>query len=183
MKLRCWQLAFSLYKAFLKSKKRFETKPPVLFFPWFLKKVISHRIFYQLTNFHCLIAFLEILCNMCMVVVCCPGFDVISFEINLSFFIKLFSHMKNIRTKIWISEKQKELLRWNEKHFSFLTVFFFFSLKQIKHSSLFDACDRTSMCQQTRQLFDACKNSTTTYVCDTYYYHNFSYFIQIAKSQ
>ena len=38
--------------------------------------------------------------NMGIVIVCFPGWDVIKFEINLSFLIKPFSHMtKKVRTK------------------------------------------------------------------------------------
>ena len=55
---------------------------------------------------------------------CFLGSDVINFEINLSFLIKSFSHMaEKVRTRIWISEERKELLRWNKKHSSsFLSV-------------------------------------------------------------
>ena len=42
LKLRCWSLALTLYKAFLKSKKRPEASLPVSFSEWFLKKYISH---------------------------------------------------------------------------------------------------------------------------------------------
>ena len=31
---------------------------------------------------------LEILDDICIVIICCPGFNVTNFEINLSFFIK-----------------------------------------------------------------------------------------------
>ena len=30
---------------------------------------------------------------MCIVIICCPDYDVINFEIKLSFFIKQFSYM------------------------------------------------------------------------------------------
>ena len=33
---------------------------------------------------------LEILGYMCLVIICCPAYDVINFEINPSFFVKLF---------------------------------------------------------------------------------------------
>ena len=57
LKLRCWPLALTLYKAFLKNKMRSGTSLPASFFAWFLKKNISHVMVYYLTKFHCLIAF------------------------------------------------------------------------------------------------------------------------------
>ena len=48
---------------------------------------------------------------------CFPVSDVVNFEINLSFLIKLFSHLtKKVRTKIWICSEWKEVFRW--KNFS-----------------------------------------------------------------
>ena len=62
---------------------------------------------------------LDILGNICIAIVWCPGCDVISFEINLFFLIKPFFYMtKNARQKFNISWEQKELLRRNIKHFS-----------------------------------------------------------------
>ena len=55
---------------------------------------------------------LEILGNMCIIITCFPVCDVIKFEITFSFLIKPFSYM----TKA--SEQRKELLKWNENHFS-----------------------------------------------------------------
>ena len=49
---------FPSYKAFLKIKKRSGTSPPALFSARFIKK------------------------NMCVVIVCFPGCDIINFEIN-----------------------------------------------------------------------------------------------------
>ena len=46
LKLRCWPLAFTLYKAFLWNKKKSGTRLSVSFLAWFLKKTISHVIFY-----------------------------------------------------------------------------------------------------------------------------------------
>ena len=54
---------------------------------------------------------------MCTVIICCPVCDVKNFEVNRSFFIKLF---------FYITEKSKQKCRylknekgtWNEKHFS-----------------------------------------------------------------
>ena len=47
LKLRCWTLAFTLYKAFLKKIKIGSgTSLPDSFPVWFLKKNISHVLFY-----------------------------------------------------------------------------------------------------------------------------------------
>ena len=60
----------------------------------------------------------EILGNMYIVFVCKPGCDVMNFEINLIFLIRLFFlHDQKVIIKIWISWEQKELLIWNKKHF------------------------------------------------------------------
>ena len=56
-KLRCWPVAFTLFKAFLKIKKRSATNRPASFSALFLKKNISHVIFYQVTKFHYLTVF------------------------------------------------------------------------------------------------------------------------------
>ena len=45
-KLKCWSLAFTLHKAFSKSTMRSGNSLATLFSPWFLKKNISHPIFY-----------------------------------------------------------------------------------------------------------------------------------------
>ena len=55
LKLRCWPLAFTLYKALLKSKRRSGTGLLVWFCALFLSKNILHVILYWLTKFHCLI--------------------------------------------------------------------------------------------------------------------------------
>ena len=49
-----------------------------------------------------MVAFLrEIVGNMCIVIVCYPGYDVINFEINLIFLIKpLFLYDQKVKTKI-----------------------------------------------------------------------------------
>ena len=61
---------------------------------------------------------LEIFRNMCIAIVCWPGYDVINFKTNLTFLIKPFLYMtKRSRKKLKISWKRKELLRWNKKHF------------------------------------------------------------------
>ena len=48
-----------------------------------------------------LLLLLEILGNMCIVILCCPDCDVINFEINLIFLIKtFFLHDQKVNTKI-----------------------------------------------------------------------------------
>ena len=54
----------------------------------------------------------EILSNMCIAILCQPGYDVINFETNLIFlFNSSFLHARKVKTKIQISREQKELLR------------------------------------------------------------------------
>ena len=66
---------------------------------------------------------LKILGNMCIIIFCSPGCDAIKFEISLIYQVVLL-HDQKLKTKIWVSWEQKELLRWNEKCFSsFLKVF------------------------------------------------------------
>ena len=61
----------------------------------------------------------EILDNMCIAIVCKPGFDLMNFEFNLFFPIKAFFLFdQNVVTKTEISWEWKELLKWNKKHFS-----------------------------------------------------------------
>ena len=68
---------------------------------------------------------LEILSNMCNLIVCLLGCDVINFEINLNLSNQaIFLHDQKVKTKNEISWERKELLRWNKKHFpSFLRGF------------------------------------------------------------
>ena len=50
LRLRCWLLAFSLYKAFLKLKKWSVSRLSASFSAWFLKKNISHVILTDQTS-------------------------------------------------------------------------------------------------------------------------------------
>ena len=43
---------------------------------------------------------LDVLANMCIVIICCPAYDVINLEINRSFLIKSFSYKPKSQTKI-----------------------------------------------------------------------------------
>ena len=60
---------------------------------------------------------LEMLGDMCIVIICCPVCDVINFEINHNF-LTVFVRNQTFKTKMKISQEQKELLTWNKKHFS-----------------------------------------------------------------
>ena len=55
LELRCWPLAFTSYKTFLKPRKKSKTSPPTSFSAWFLKENMFHVVFYSLTKFHCLV--------------------------------------------------------------------------------------------------------------------------------
>ena len=57
LKLSSKALAFTLYKAFLKTKKRSDTSLSASFSMSILKKSISLVILYQLTKYPCLFAF------------------------------------------------------------------------------------------------------------------------------
>ena len=86
LELRCLPLGLTLYEAFLKNKKRSGTSLTASYSTWFLKKNISHIIFYELTKFHCLIALLLIILdNMCIVIICLPGCDVYVLKLSLAF--------------------------------------------------------------------------------------------------
>ena len=57
--------------------------------------------------------FLEIMDNICVVIICQPGCDVIKFQINLIFLIKLFCCMtKNSRLKLKHLQNEKSF--WSE---------------------------------------------------------------------
>ena len=84
LKLRCWPLASSSYKAALENNKRSGTSLHASFSAWFLKKHISDATYYYVTNFIVwLIFLLEILGNMCIIIICFSVCVVINFEINL----------------------------------------------------------------------------------------------------
>ena len=102
LKLSCRPLAFTLYKAFLKNKKRSGTILPVLLCACLLKKNISRVIFYNWPNFIVYLPLVrEMLANMCISIVCWLGCDFTNFEINLIFLIRpFFLRNQNVKTKI-----------------------------------------------------------------------------------
>ena len=107
LKLRSWTLVYTLYEAFIKTKRGMQ----LALLPHFLHN-IWRKIFLTLHSINWpnfivwLSLLLEILGNICIVIICCPVCDVINFGINL--LIKLFFY----RTKI---SRQKYLK--NEKSF------------------------------------------------------------------
>ena len=84
---------------------------------WFFKKMFFMLYSINWPNFNVwLHLHHEILGNMCIANVCFPGCDLINFEINLIFLIKLFSSWP----KSWDKTLWNELLKWNKKHFSWV---------------------------------------------------------------
>ena len=99
LKPSCRPLAFILYEAFLKNKKRFGTLPCLIFCMIFKEKYFSCYVL--LPGQIPMPLLREILGNICIVIVYQPGCDVINFEINLIFLIKLcFLHDQNVKTKM-----------------------------------------------------------------------------------
>ena len=90
---------FCFKKSFFENQKRSGTSFSALLSVWFLKKNVFHAIFYFLTKFlDWLSLLIKMLGNICIVTCCCssvvyffPVYDVINFEIELSFLIKSFS--------------------------------------------------------------------------------------------
>ena len=100
-------LCFWLIESFLRKTK---AGLELVFLPNFLhdfsRKVFPLLYFINCLNFIAwLLLFREILSNICIATDCEPGCDVINFEINLM----------SGRFFIW---EEKQLLRWNKKHFS-----------------------------------------------------------------
>ena len=99
-----------------------------VFLPYFLHgfwgKIFLTLYFFNWPNF---IAWLrlrfEIFWNICIVIIWCPAYDVISFEINHNFLIKPFFYI----TK---KSRQKSKFLKNEKSFSHETKSFFHHFKR-----------------------------------------------------
>ena len=96
-KLSCRPLAFTSCKAFLKQKEPWKEKAKLeKYFSCYLL-IIGHI----LLSIAWLFLLLEILVNICIVIVCQSGCGVINFEINLIFLIKPFLlHKQKFKTKI-----------------------------------------------------------------------------------
>ena len=110
LKLSCKPFTFTSYKAFLKNKKRFGTSLLASFSCYILfPDHIPDQLFSSFTSWGI---------GKYVYYNSLPSCDVTSFEINLIFLIKPFlPDDRKVKTKIQIFWEQKELLRWNEKHF------------------------------------------------------------------
>ena len=94
--------------------------PPHFVFD-FPRKTFLMIYFINWPNFIVWLLFLiEILVNMCMIIFCFPGCNVMSFEINLIFLIKPFLYMTKKWTKFLNILRKKRTLKWSKskKHFS-----------------------------------------------------------------
>ena len=79
-------------------KKEFGTSLSTTFCGWLYKKKMCYILYWS--NFILwLPLLLEISGNICLVFVYYPVCDVVNFEINLSFFVKLFSYMTKKKKK------------------------------------------------------------------------------------
>ena len=112
---------FTSFKYFSKIQKRPGTSLP----NGFTGRLLLSKIFLFLysTNWPNFTAWLpllrEILDNMCIAIICEPGYDGINFKINHIYLIKpFFLYDQKFKTKIQISWEQKELPRWNKTYFS-----------------------------------------------------------------
>ena len=76
LKLRCWPLVSTLYKAFLKNRNRSGTSLLTSFSPWLLKNMFLTLCSTNQPNFNVrLPLLLEILGNMCIVIIFSPVCD------------------------------------------------------------------------------------------------------------
>ena len=115
LEVRYWLLTFTLYKAFLKNKKKLELVSLPHFNHDFWKEVFITLYFINWPNFIAwLPSFLEILGNRCIIIICSPICDVMNFEIT----IKLSFYITRKSGEIFISQEREKLLTWNKNHFS-----------------------------------------------------------------
>ena len=101
LKLRCWPLAFTSYKAFLKNEKGSGSSLPVSVSTWFWRK--PFLMLYSI-NWPNVIVWLplrlEIFGNIYIVIICVPVCDAINFKIAVHILTKPFSYMaRKVRTK------------------------------------------------------------------------------------
>ena len=112
------------------------------FLNYFWRKIFLMLYPINWTNFIAwLLLVCEILGNMCILNACFSGWDVIKFETNLIFLIEpFFWHEKKVKTKIYLTWEQTELLSWNNlkiwKFWIILNNFEKLSLKHIKQTFL-----------------------------------------------
>ena len=113
-------MLLSHIKLFQKAKKGLELVLLPHFLHNYLRKIFL--LIYSTTWLNVMVwlsLLCEILGNVCIVIVCWPGCDVLNFEINLICLIKpFFLHDQKLKTKMSVSWEWKDLLRSNKKHFS-----------------------------------------------------------------
>ena len=101
IKLRNFRLFIQRHAQTWFFRKGYGISFSTIFCAWFLEKYFWYiLIIVQISLSDCPF-FPKVLRNMCIVIICFPAYDIISFEINLSFFIKSFFYMAGkVRTKI-----------------------------------------------------------------------------------
>ena len=105
-----------IYKAFSKEKKRSGTCLPTLFFAWFSRKIFLTLYFINWPNFIGWFPLLLEIFNMCILIIYCSLFDVMNFEMHLTFAIKPF---------FYITKKSGQKCKYlkNQKNFQHFTSF------------------------------------------------------------
>ena len=123
LKVSCRPLAFTSFKVFLKNKKRSGTSIPASISERFLKKNISLAIFYQLTKFHCMVAFTSLDIGQYLYCNCFVN------QIVTSIIMKLFNQAVS---STWPKSHEQKLKYFQS--FKTKSLFFFkgLSLKKIK---------------------------------------------------
>ena len=128
LKPRWKALAFTSYKAFLRNTERSRTSLPTLFSSWLLRKIFLFLYFINWPNFiDWLPLLLQKLGNICIVIICCPVFDVINFEVNKRLLLPscLSTHPKSQDRNVNISRTKNVI---NMKLKIFFIIFKGFSI-------------------------------------------------------
>ena len=122
LRLTCWPLAFTLYKGFLKNKRRSGNSFSTLFLAWCFKKKIYIVLFTdKILLPDCFYFLIYCVIGVCIVIICCPVCDVINFKINRNFLIKPFFYVtKKSVQKCKISRTKRAFsIKWK----AFFTIF------------------------------------------------------------
>ena len=98
LQITCFYLISSFFK---KQRQIWHQSPCVIFCMIFEEKFFfCYILLTDQVSFVWLLLLHEILGNMCIVIICQQGCDVMNFEINVNFLIKLFSlHDQKVKTK------------------------------------------------------------------------------------
>ena len=124
LKLRCWQLAFTLYEALLKKKNRSGTSLLTHFLHDFWRNIFLTLYFINWPHF---IVWLPLpfvsLGNMCIVFIFCPVCHLINFETNRSFLFKLFFYITKKPVKKCKYFDKKRVCNIQKVFFSYLKDF------------------------------------------------------------